>query len=177
MTKSCEERIDDEYIRTFSDLDFMKNIIEADDWIDLDRDTLEFVEHDMGYDVEGDMHDAVVSMINEYGLFLGIDQNYHGTPYEYADELKVYTEQYGYGLIEACETMNAAPLHWQLSTGGPADGIVMTLEKYRGRWEIIKAVYYFQDWFDGAVRHVKNADLLTLKTVLEFLVDLDILFN
>ena len=39
-----------------------------------------------------------------------------------------------------------------LSTGGPGDGFIILFDSSNDRF--VKSYYYFQDWFDGALREV-----------------------
>jgi len=55
--------------------------------------------------------------------------------------------------------------HWlygiEISTGGPADGFTLVCNGET----IIDAYYYFQDWFDGALKELQGEDLEALKTL------------
>lgn len=166
---SCEERIDKNLESTMEALEYMTKLIDADDWDDLDKDTLDFVENYMGYSAEGDIDEVTESILDGYGIFFGLDDNYHGIPFEYADNLEVFTEEYGYELAEACEEMGYAPLHWQFSWGGPSDGMIITLRKGRWVWDVVKAYYYFQDWFDGAWRELTEEQLEILRQVVQYM--------
>ena len=168
MTDKCEKRIDQELADTMDNLAFMVRLIEADDWDSLDKKTIDFVENFMGHYAEGDIQEHTWAIVDEYGIWFGLDQNYHGTPYEFADELEVWTDEYGYGLAEACDAMGHAPLHWQFSYGGPSDGMIITLMKVPYGWDVVKAYYYFQDWFDGAWRELSPSQLGILRRVIEY---------
>lgn len=54
-----------------------------------------------------------------------------------------------------------------LSTGGPADGFVLSVsDNGYGELEIDSAEYYFQDWYDGATMPVTDSDLDAVKDML-----------
>jgi hypothetical protein len=167
MTASCEDRINQELENTMNSFEHMAKMIDAGDWDKLDQDTIEFIEDYMGHYAEGDFDEHLSQIIDEYGISFALEQNYHGVPFEYADELEVYTEEYGYGLVEACESLGYAPLHWQFSWGGPSDGLVITLIKERWGWDVVNAHYYFQDWFDGAWRELSPKQLGIVRKVVQ----------
>jgi len=53
-----------------------------------------------------------------------------------------------------------------LSTGGPGDGFIILFD--RNNDQFVKAYYYFQDWYDGALREVPGGS--DLEKGLEILV-------
>jgi len=175
MTKSCEERIDREMKKTMANFEFMVKLIDAYDWDNLDKETLEWVKDYMGHYAEGDITEHTLQIIDEYGIAFTLDENYHGVPFEFADDLEIYINQYGYGLVEACDSLGYAPLHWQFSWGGPGDGMIITLIKEAYGWDVVKAHYYFQDWFDGAWRELSPSQLGILRRVIEY-ISVDSLF-
>lgn len=63
--------------------------------------------------------------------------------------------------------------HFQLSWGGPGDGIVVYVEDWKANWgtvpHVVAAYYYFQDWFDGATLKITGAvELAALGAIVEW---------
>jgi len=53
----------------------------------------------------------------------------------------------------------------EMSTGGPADGFVLGVEGWG--FEVVRAWYYYQDWYDGAVMECDKECVEALREVWE----------
>ena len=138
---TCEERISDRYERAMDDL---KNAIEPD-----------FYCRECGHtwsDEDADEYDDPPRC-----------------PECNADETTDADDWQGFDRYsEGILGISKREVHYiLLSTGGPEDGIEITVQD----GEISGAAYVFKDWFDGARRQITGADLERVEQMFSYLVD------
>lgn len=72
------------------------------------------------------------------------------------------TRQYEEGILEFAPKIEYT-IKVLLSWGGPSDGFNLRVEPTKWGYEIVSASYFFQDWYDGAQKEVKESDLELIK--------------
>lgn len=86
----------------------------------------------------------LVDMINEFGL-----------GFDYVSEDTFEDQDEGY-------------FRWQISYGGPSDEFRFFVRSSVYGFQAVSVEYWFLNWFDGASRELKGADLQLLKWVFNF---------
>lgn len=144
---SCEERIDDEYKR---EMDRIAEVLVGPEYRCLECGHTWHDEHCNEPDECPECYEC-------YGL----------DGFNFERERDVETrEDYEQGILEFSKETVYTVL---LSTGGPADGFHLRVDD----GYITGADYFFQDWFDGAVKLVTRGDLEKLRDMFGYLVELD----
>lgn len=140
---SCDERIDEQYKRE------MERIAET--LVGLEYRCL----------------DCGETFYGEYGAEPEECPDCYDTDIERVDDDTETREEYEQGILEFSKTTVYKVL---LSTGGPADGFRLRIDC---DGYITSADYFFQDWFDGAVKPVTGDDLEKLRDMFGGWVELD----
>lgn len=129
---SCEERIDERLETALDDL--RRGLGRLNEWLGYCNDCGYGSELDWTFEEEPDGEDTRCPKCGSDDLWLREDDGERRQSYEE-------------GVLEVTKlhTVYRVGLSW----GGPADGFYLYFDEEN---ELVKAEYYFQDWFDGAKR-------------------------